>query len=82
MKIVAERRSVLKTFALSMATGAIGLASAQAKPATAAVEQGLTPAGATRLDALKMRLTQAPRRWDFGTVPMILNNPEQWDQKH
>jgi hypothetical protein len=81
MKIVAERRSVLKTFALSMATGAIGLASAQAKPATAAVEPELTPPGATRLDALKMRLTQAPRRRDFETVPMILNNPEQWDQE-
>jgi len=81
MKIVAERRSVLKTFALSMATGAIGLASAQAKPATAAVEPELTPPGATRLDALKMRLTQAPRRRDFGTVPMILNHPEQWDQE-
>ena len=81
MKIVAERRSVLKTFALSMATGAIGLASAQAKPATAAVELELTPPGAMHLDALKMRLTQAPRRRDFETVPMILNDPEQWDQE-
>lgn len=81
MKIVAERRSVLKTFALSMATGAIGLASAQAKPATAAVELELTPPGAMHLDALKMRLTRAPRRRDFETVPMILNDPEQWDQE-
>ena len=46
MKIVAERRSVLKTFALGMATGAIGLGSAQAKPAAAAVESELTPPGA------------------------------------
>jgi intracellular sulfur oxidation DsrE/DsrF family protein len=81
MKIVAERRSVLKTFALSMATAAIGLASAQAQPATAAVESELTPPGAMHLDALKMRLTQAARRRDFETVPMILNDPEQWDQE-
>jgi hypothetical protein len=81
MRIVAERRSVLKTFALGMATGAIGLASAQAKPAAAAVQSELTPPGAMHLDALKMRLTQAPRRRDFETVPMILNDPKQWDQE-
>ena len=81
MKIVAERRSVLKTFALGMATGAIGLGSAQAKPAAAAVQSELTPPGAMHLDALKMRLTQAARRRDFETVPMILNDPEQWDQR-
>jgi hypothetical protein len=50
----------LKTFALGLATGAIGLGSAQAKPAAAAVESELTPPGAMHLDALKMRLTQAP----------------------
>jgi intracellular sulfur oxidation DsrE/DsrF family protein len=77
MKIVTGRRRVLRTLALTMATGAIGLASAGAKPA--AVESALTPPGATHLDALKKRLAQAPRRRDFKTVPMILNNPEQWD---
>jgi intracellular sulfur oxidation DsrE/DsrF family protein len=64
-----------------MATGAIGLASAGAKPAAAAVESALTPPGATHLDALKKRLAQAPRRRDFKTVPMILDNPEQWDHE-
>jgi len=59
MKIVTGRRDVLGTFALTMATGAIGLASAKAKPAAAAVETALTPPGATHLDALKKRLTQA-----------------------
>jgi hypothetical protein len=62
-----------------MTAGAIGLASAAAKPAAAAVESALTPPGATHLDALKKRLAQAPRRRDFKTVPMILNNREQWD---
>ena len=41
----------------------------------------MTPPGATHLDALKKRLAQAPRRRDFKTVPMILNNREQWDHE-
>src|SRR6266436_1258952 len=81
MKIITGRRGVLRTFALTMATGAIGLASAAAKPAAAAVESALTPPGATHLDALKKRLAQTPRRRDFKTVPMILNDPEQWDHE-
>jgi hypothetical protein len=76
MKIITGRRDVLGTFALTMATGAIGLASAGAKPAAAAVESALTPPGATHLDALKKRLAQAPRRRDFKTVPMILDNTD------
>ena len=81
MKIAAGRRGVLRTLALTMATGAIGLASAAAKPAAATVESALTPPGATHLDALNKRLAQAPRRRDFKTVPMILNHPEQWDHE-
>src|SRR5467141_1409415 len=81
MKIITGRRGVLRTFALTMATSAIGLASAGGRPVAAAVESALTPPGATHLDALKKRLAQAPRRRDFKTVPMILNNPEQWDHE-
>src|SRR3977135_4458914 len=81
MKIIAGRRDVLGTFALAMATGAIGVASAGAKPAAAAVESALTPPGATHLDALKERLAQAPRRRDFKSVPMILDHQEQWDHE-
>src|SRR3984893_1422578 len=81
MKIITGRRSVLRTFALTMATSAVGLASAGARPAAAAVESALTPPGARHLEALKKRLAQAPRRRDFKTVPMILNNPEQWDHE-
>src|SRR3981081_4066250 len=81
MKMITGRRDVLGTFALTMASGAIGLASAGLKPAAAAVESALTPPGATPLDALKKRLAQGPRRRRFNTVPMILNNQEQWDQE-
>jgi hypothetical protein len=79
VKITAVRRTVLRTLALTAATTAIGLASARAEAAT--VESALTPSGATHLDALKKRLAQAPRRRGFETVPMILNNPEQWDHE-
>src|SRR6202521_2993028 len=81
VNVIAGRRGVLRTLALTAATGAIGLASARAEPATAAVESALTPPGATHLDALKKRLAQAPRRRDFKTVPMILNRQEQWDHE-
>jgi hypothetical protein len=81
MKIITGRRGVLRTFALTMATSAIGLASAGTRPAAAAVESALTPPGAMHLEALKKRLAQAPRCRDFKTVPMILNNPEQWDHE-
>jgi hypothetical protein len=81
VNMITGRRGVLRTFALTAATGAIGLASAAAKPAAAAVESTLTPPGATHLDALKERLARAPRRRDFETVPMILDHPEQWDHE-
>jgi hypothetical protein len=80
VKMIAARRQVLGTFAL-MATGAIGLASARAKPATAGIEPALTPPGAVYLDALKSRLARLPRRRDFKTVPMILHDPAQWDDE-
>lgn len=81
MKVIAGRRGVLRTLALTAATSALGLVSAGLKPAAAAVESALTPPGATHLDTLKKRLAQAPCRRDFKTVPMILNHQEQWDQE-
>lgn len=81
MNMLTGRRGVLRTFALTAATSAIGLASVAAKPAAAAVESTLTPPGATHLEAIKARLARAPRRRDFKTVPMILDHPEQWDHE-
>jgi hypothetical protein len=81
VNVIAGRRDVLKTLALTAATSAIGLASARAQSATATVESTLTPSGAAQLEALKRRLAQAPRRRDFKTVPMILNHQEQWDHE-
>src|SRR5258708_32579710 len=70
MKIIAGRRGVLRTFALTMATGAIGLASAAAKPSAAAVESALMPPGAPHLDALNKRPPQAPRHRDSEPEPL------------
>jgi hypothetical protein len=81
VKIVAGRRGVLRTFALTAVTTATGLASAAANPAAAAMEAALTLPGATHLDALKKRLARALRRRDFKSVPMILDHEEQWDHE-
>jgi hypothetical protein len=81
MKIITGRRDVLRTFGLSMAAGAVGLASVGTRPVAATAESALTPAGATHLDALMKRLAQAPRRRNFKSVPMILNYREQWDHE-
>jgi hypothetical protein len=81
MEIITGRRDVLKTFGLSMAVGAVGLASAGGRPAAAAAEPALTASDASHLEALMRRLARAPRRRDFKTVPMILNDSEQWDHE-
>jgi hypothetical protein len=41
----------------------------------------LTPPGAGALKELMGRLDKAPRRRSFKTVPMILTEPDQWDDE-
>jgi len=81
MKFITARRDVLRTFALTMATSAIGVASTAARPAAMAVGSTLMPSGAVHLEALRERLAQVPRRRNFKTVPMILSHAEQWDHE-
>ena len=81
MKIVTGRRGILKTFALTATTSAVGLALTASGSPVAAIGSTWMASGATHLDALKKRLAQAPRRRDFKTVPMILNHEEQWDHE-
>lgn len=69
-----NRRAVLKA-GLAVAAGAVAFA---ARPLQAA-EASLLPAGAKALRELSVRLAATPRRRDFKTVPMILDNPDQWD---
>lgn len=78
MKAVPGRRFALITMGLGMAAGAAGLA-ARHDGAARAAEPSLLPPGTNSLEELTARLSGAPRRRDFKTVPMILNDPGQWD---
>jgi hypothetical protein len=78
MKTAPGRRSVLMTIGLGMVTGATGFA-ALPDGAASAAEPSLLPPAAKSLEELTARLKRAPRRRDFKTVPMILNDPDQWD---
>jgi hypothetical protein len=72
------RRVALMAIGLGIAAGAAGLA-AEREGATGEAEPSLLPPGAGSLEELTARLSRAPRRRDFKTVPMILTEPDQWD---
>ena len=72
---VSGRRQAL--FGLAAATtGAAVLASGGRASAEAALRRG--PASGT-LHALMAQLAKAPRKRDFKTVPMVLDDPDLWD---
>jgi hypothetical protein len=72
------RRFALMTMGLSLVAGATGFAALHDGVASA-IEPPLLPPDAKSLEELTARLSRAPRRRDFKTVPMILNDPDQWD---
>src|SRR6266851_2583608 len=78
MKTAPGRRFALMSMGLGMVAGATGIAALGDGVASAA-EAFLLPPGAKSLDELTARVSRAPRRRDFKTVPMILNDPHQWD---
>jgi hypothetical protein len=78
MKTAPGRRFALVTMGLAIVAGAAGLATRPDEVAGAA-EPSLLPPGAKSLEELTVRLSGAPRRRDFKTTPMILNDPDQWD---
>jgi hypothetical protein len=72
-----DRRIAL--LGLGVAAGAAALGST---PADAAKASGvLMPQGAATLKALHDKLNAAPRRRDFKTVPMTLENEDDWDHE-
>ncbi len=73
MTSVTGRRTALQT--LAMGLGVVLTGSARAADAVAP----LMGAGARALPDLMARLAKAPRRRDFKTVPMILDDSAQWD---
>src|SRR5260370_16756143 len=78
MKTAPGRRFALMTMGLGMVAGAAGFAALHDGAARAA-EPSLLPPEAKSLQELTARLSRAPRRRDFKTVPMILDDPDQWD---
>lgn len=69
------RRQSLRGLGAALVAAALAsTGTAQASPSAP-----LVPAGAKTLDALTVQLARAPRRRDYKTVPMILNNRDQWD---
>lgn len=74
MKLSGDRRFALRAITLGVA------AAWGATRGNAEVDTDLLPeAGAESLRELTRRLRKAPRRRDFKTVPMILDDPSQWD---
>jgi hypothetical protein len=75
-----QRRTALQALGVGLAAYAMnaggGLSEVAAKEGEAA---GLIPEDAHHLRRLSERLAKAPRQRSFKTVPMILNDPEQWD---
>src|ERR1700756_2465403 len=78
MKTAPGRRFALMTMGLGMVAGATGFAALHDGAAQAA-EPSLLPPEQKSLEELTARLRRAPRLRDFKTVPMILNDPNQWD---
>ena len=69
-----ERRTILKSLALGLST--LGLA-VPARAVTTA--DPMIEPGSASLGELVAKLTAAPRRRDFKSVPMILTSPDQFD---
>lgn len=68
------RRQSLMGFGLAIATSVAAGRSSDASPAAP-----LAAPGAKTLDALSVHLAKLPRRRTFKSVPMILDNRDQWD---
>jgi hypothetical protein len=77
MTIDSSRRSALFGFG-SLVVGASAYAADRAHAAT---DQTVTPPGARKLADLVEQLRRSPRRRGFKTVPMIVHEPDFWDDE-
>ena len=77
MKHDPDRRLALLGLGVAACTAALGSNSASAAKASSAWMHD----GAATLRALHAKLDVAPRRRDFKTVPMILENADYWDHE-
>ncbi|HYK79462.1 MAG TPA: hypothetical protein VEU95_07525, partial [Micropepsaceae bacterium] len=77
MKHHPDRRIALLGIGVAAGAAALGSTSANAAKASGA----WMPQGARTLKALHDKLNAAPRRRDFKTVPMTLENEDYWDHE-
>jgi intracellular sulfur oxidation DsrE/DsrF family protein len=80
MNPTTNRRAALQALGATLAAGGASLLTTPASAAEGA-SATLLPQGAKALAELTQQLAAAPRRRDFKTVPMILNDKEQWDHE-
>ena len=77
-----DRRTALRAFGLAAAGAGLGvIAATEGASAAPPPNSALTAPGAENLDGLMKRLASAPRRRSFKTVPMILDQDDQWDHE-
>lgn len=79
METAPNRRAALMGFGLAAA--GLALSAGGADAGATAVHAELAPAEAQKLRSLSARLAATPRRRDFRTVPMILDDPRLWDHE-
>ncbi|MGY3423402.1 intracellular sulfur oxidation DsrE/DsrF family protein [Bradyrhizobium sp. F1.13.4] len=77
MTLDSSRRTAL----VSLGALAVGTAALAAGSSQAATTAQIIPPGAQELGDLMSRLRRAPRRRDFKTVPMILQQSDFWDNE-
>ncbi|HSZ50542.1 MAG TPA: hypothetical protein VK801_03140 [Caulobacteraceae bacterium] len=81
METTQSRRAALFGIGLGAAAAGLTLAAGGAEAQGSNRPPELTPAGAGKLKSLTARLAAAPRRRDFKTVPMVLDDPMLWDHE-
>ena len=75
--LTSRRLALQSTLVAGLGLAALGGKTAQA----AAAQERFMPQGATTLAELGKKLAAAPRRRDFKTTPMILQNRDEWDSE-
>jgi len=76
MSHTSDRRTAIQAFGVALAAGAATFVPTRAG-ASPGLSDPLVPDGATALADLTKRISAAPRRRNFKTVPMILNDADQ-----
>ena len=77
LPLPSRRLALQSTLVTGLGLAALGSKTAQA----AAAQERFMPKGATTMAELGQKLAAAPRRRNFKTTPMILQNRDEWDSE-